>query len=213
MVYPICKRVVSPIYNLWLRKVEGLNNLPKANGFILAANHSSYYDTILLHVNLIPLLNKRIIALVNSYYWKNPITRIILNKGYCIPVYVKEGMKKSNKNSINKALSYLKYGEIILIFPEGSRSDDGKIKKGYSGVSLLALKSKCPVIPVGIKDSFKVLPKGKLFPRFQRCELYIGKPMTFPEYYKKKINNKILEQVTKKIMKNIANLIGQEYNY
>ena len=211
MVYPIGKRIIPPIYKLWLRKVEGLENVPKNIPFIIAANHASYYDAMLLHTILIPELDKKIHALANSGYWNNWFTRMTLNWGECIPVYVKKERDADlkNKQATEKALKYLRNGELVQIFPEGTRSFDGKLKKAYPGVAKLALKAKVPVLPVGITDSYKVFPKGRLFPRLIRCEVKIGKLMHFNE----KPNEKAFQSVTKKIMKQIAKLIGQEYNY
>ena len=100
-----------------------------------------------------------------------------------------------------------------MIFPEGKRSPDGKLQKAYNGSAKLALKAKVPVLPVGIIDSHEVLPKGKILPRLKRCEVKIGKLMYFYKYYNKKPNEKIYLQITRKIMKEIAKLIGQKYNY
>ena len=206
MVYPIGKKIISPIYKLWLRNAKGIENIPEAP-FIIAANHSSYYDAVLPHSIIIPILNKKIHALSNSTYWKNPITRWILNLSECIPVYVKKEKdhQKKNKLAFEKAVSYLKKNEIVMIFPEGKRSSDGKLQKAYGGVGRLALKSKVPVLPFGIIDSYKVFPKGKLFPRLKRTEVVIGKPMIF------KSGNP--NQITREIMKEIAKLINQKYKY
>lgn len=215
MVYPIGKRIVPPIYKLWLRKVDGLEKVPKDKSFIIAANHSSYYDALLLHSVIIPKINKKIHALANSYYWKPLFTRWFLDWGEGIPIYVdhEKYAKERNQKAFEKALSYLENGDIIEIFPEGKRSYDGKLQKAYTGVAKLALKSKVPVLPIGIIDSHKVLPRGKIFPRFVRCEVKIGKLMNFEKYYNKKLSNKIFEEITRSIMKEIAKLIGQKYNY
>ena len=214
MVYPIGKKIIPPIYKLWLRNAKGIENIPEAP-FIIAANHSSYYDTVLPHSIIIPILNKKIHALSNSTYWKNPITRWILNLSECIPVYVKKEKyhQKKNKLAFEKAVSYLKKNEIVMIFPEGKRSSDGKLQKAYGGVGRLVLKSKVPVLPFGIIDSHKVFPKGKILPRFARCEVKIGKLIYFNEYYGKRTSKKTLEEITRNIMKEIAKLIGQEYSY
>ncbi|MCH8003532.1 MAG: 1-acyl-sn-glycerol-3-phosphate acyltransferase [Nanoarchaeota archaeon] len=215
MVYPIEKWIIPPIYKLWLRKVEGLENVPKHKPFIMAMNHASYYDALLLPSLIIPKIDKKIHALVNSYYWNKFLTRIFLNYHESIPVYVEKGdkSKKNNKKSFEKAFNYLKKNEIIMIFPEGKRSSDGKLRKAYTGVARLALNSKIPVLPIGIIGSNKVLPKGKFFPGFKRCEVKIGKPIYFNKYYNKKINERVLENITRIIMKNIAKLIYQRYNY
>jgi len=215
MLYPLGRLYVKPIYSIWLRKVTGKENFPRNEPFIIALNHSSYYDTLLPYTIIIPLLNKQIHPLVNSLYWDNAIFKVIMNWGKCIPVYVENenNAEKKNKESFEKALNYLKKGHIIQIFPEGRRSYDGKLNKAYSGVAKLALKAKVPVVPIGIIGSNKVMPKGKVFPTFNRCEVKIGKPITFNEYYGKGNNIQALKKITTKIMKNIASLIGQEYNY
>jgi len=215
MVYLFVISIVSPIYKLWLRKVRGLENVPVGRSFIIAANHASYYDAILLHSIIIPKINKKIHALVDSSYWRNPIIRSVLNLGECIPVFVeKESRSKTkNKRSIEKAIMYIKKKDVIQIFPEGGRSFNGVLKKAYTGVAKLALKGKVPVLPVGIYGSYKVFPKGKSFPRFLRCEVNIGKLMYFEKYHYKKINKPILEKITKEIMEEIAKLIGQKYKY
>jgi 1-acyl-sn-glycerol-3-phosphate acyltransferase len=215
MVYPIGKRLTPLIYHLWVRKVTGLGNIPKDRPFIFAANHSSFYDALLLHTISTPIVNKYIHAFVNSSYWNNFVFRTIVEWGRGIPVYVKneKDSKKKNEAAFREALDYIKKGDIVMIFPEGGRSKDGKLKRAYHGIAKLALTSKVSVIPVGIIDSHKVLPKGKFFPRFRRCEVRIGKPMNFEEYYNKTPANKILEETTRKIMKEIAKLIGQKYKY
>lgn len=214
MVYPISKILLLPPYRLWLRKVQGMENIPEDKPFIIAANHSSYYDALLLHSILIPKLNKKIHALVHSGYWSNPINKYFLNLGECIPVHVgKKGSKHKNKKSIGQAIKYLKKKEIVQIFPEGTRSQDGKLKRAYNGIAVLALKAKVPVLPIGIIDSYKVLPRGKVFLRFKKCEVKIGKLMYFDDYYTKKSNQKTLDAITRSVMKQIAKLIGKKYNY
>lgn len=215
MVYPVGKRILPPVYKLWLRKVEGLEGVPKDRPFIIAANHSSYYDALLVPCLIIPKVNKKIHALVNSYYWKNFAAKLILDWGESIPVYVEKekGSGQKNKKAFEKALDYLKKGDLVMVFPEGKRSPDGKLQKAFTGIAKLALKSKIPVLPVGIIGAYKVLPKGKILLRFVRCDAKIGKLMYFDKYYHKKPNEKIFEEVTRSIMKEIAKLIGQKYNY
>ena len=214
MVHTLGKVSIQPIIKLWLRKVEGMENIPKYKPFIIASNHSSYIDGFLPPALIIPRVDKKIHALVNSYYWKSFIARYFLDMWEAIPVFVKNenDSKKKNKIAFEKSINYLNKNEIIMIFPEGTRND-GELKKAYAGVAKLALKAKVPVLPVGIIDSNKVFPKGKIFPRFTRCEVKIGKLMYFEKYYNKKINEKVSEEITRNIMNQIAKLIGKKYNY
>ena len=215
MVYPISKLIIPPIYKLWLRKTHGLDNVPKGKPFIIAGNHTSYYDTLLIPCIIVPKIKRKMHAWVNSSYWKNPITGYFLSIWECIPVYVKseKNSRQKNNEAVKMASYYLMKNESIMIFPEGHRSPDGKLQKAYTGVARLALAAKVPVLPCGIIGSNKVLPKGALFLRFARCEVRIGKPMYFEKYYNKKLNKKIFEEITRSIMKEIARLINQEYNY
>ena len=214
MAYPLSKWIVPAICSPWIRKTEGSEKI-KDKTFIIAANHSSYFDIFLPPILVVSKINKKIHALANSFYWNNFITKFILNMWEAIPVYVdkEKDSKQKNKLAFQKAVNYLKKNELVMIFPEGARSSDGKLNKAYHGVAKLALAAKVPVLPFGIIDAHKVLPKGKMFPRFKRCEVKIGKPMYFDKYYNKKINKKILEEITRQIMKKIAKLIGQKYNY
>ena len=214
VLYPFWRYIVTPIYTVWLSKVNGINNIPKPP-FIIAANHSSYYDTLLPHFLVIPITNRKVHAMVNASYWKIPLARQVLNHGECIPLYVKneQNTKEKNREAFGKALYYLKKSETILMFPEGTRSFDGKLKKAHTGIAKLALEAKVPILPFGIIGSNKVLPKGKIFPRFKRCEVRIGKSITLGKYYKRPLNKKTLESATRDIMKEIAKLIGQEYNH
>ena len=215
MVYPIAKRIITPIYKLWLRKVTGLENIPTDKPFIIAANHSSYYETLLIPSIIVSKTNKRMHAFVHSFYWKNFVARLFLDLWQCIPVYVEKekDSKAKNKIALEKALDYLKKGHIMMIFPEGGRSSYGKLQKAYTGTARLAISTKVPVLPVGVIDSHKVVPKDKLLPRFARCEVKLGKLMHFDKYYNKKPTDKILKEVTRNIMKEIAKLINQKYNY
>ena len=206
---------MPPIFRLWLRKVNGLENIPRDGPFIMAANHTSYYETLLLPCIIIKVLNKKMHAWVNERYWNSPVAKFFLDLWKCIPVYLgkEKNLKEKNNAAFQSALVYLKNGEIMMIFPEGRRSTDGKLQKSYPGAAKLALLSKVPVLPIGVIGSGKVLPKGKIFPRFARCEVSIGKPMYFKKYYNKKINDRVLESATRDIMKQIGKMIGQKYNY
>jgi len=89
----------------------------------------------------------------------------------------------------------------------------GKLQRAKTGIARLAIISKAHVVPIGLIETFEILPKGKYIPKFKRAVMSIGKPMCFPEYYNKKINKKILREVTTRIMKEIAKLSKQKYNF
>jgi len=213
MAYPVAKIMVPAVYRPWIRKVEGSENIPRHGAFIIAANHSSYFDVFLLPAIIVPKINRRMHAWVNAYYWKNPVTKFFLDLWGGIPMHVskEKDAKEKNKASFRLTLEYLKSNEPVMVFPEGTRND-GKLKKAYTGIARLALAAKAPVLPCGIIGANKVMPKDKMLPRLARCEVKIGKLMHFGKYYNKQ-SEKTYEQVTRSIMKEIAKLISQKYSH
>ena len=212
MIHPILRLIIFPIERLWLRKVYGLENAPKDKPFILVSNHASYYDALLLPSILIPFLNRRFHPLVNSLYWNFSLTRFFVNCGRCITVYIDRKSKKNNSKAMQIAKGFIRKKEIIQIYPEGTRSHDGKLGKAYHGAARLALEARIPVLPAGLVGTSDILPRGKILPRLKRCEVKIGKLMHFDKYYGKS-DKKTLETVTREIMIQIGKLIGQKYRY
>ena len=213
-VYPLGRILMAWWYRLWTRKIEGTENLPNPP-FIIASNHESYYETMVYHCTIAPKLNTKIHALVNGNYWRYLIPRLALNSTEQIPIDVSksEDSKKNNENALRKAAEYLKKGDIVMVFPEGHRSKDGNLLKAKTGIARLALMSKVPVVPIGVIGAREVLPRGAIFPRFKRCEFRIGKQITFEKYFKKKITEKELREITKSIMQKIAKLTNKKYTY
>lgn len=215
MVYPIAKLTLAQFILLWIKKINGTNNIPKDGKFIVAPNHASFFDDMIMPSIIAISMDKKLHNYVNSNYFKNYFLRKFLYWSGSIPVDVKKtkNSKKVNTKAFNLALSYLKKKEPVGIFPEGHRSLDGKLQKAKIGVAKLALTAKTPVLPVGIINSYKILSKGNRFPKFRRIVIVnIGKPMCFDKYYGE-INKKNLRLVTNIIMKEIARLSNQEYNF
>src|SRR3989338_3835902 len=205
---PIGKYLVPPIIKLWIKNVSGLENIPREGAFILAPNHCSYMEHFMISSILVPYLNKKLHFIAKKEHfesitqstwhslWKRYITYIPIDR-------------EKGERAIKAAVSYLKRGAIIVIYPEGTRSLTGKIQKGKTGVARLALWAGVPVVPVGIKGTFEILPKGKNIPRLKKAALNFGKPMYFDSYYNKPISKKILKEITTKIMEEMAALSGQ----
>jgi len=215
MVYPLSQLTIGILIRLFIKKVYGKQNVIKVKPFIIACNHSSYLDDFVLPTVIYSIINKKTHFYVNSSYFRNIFSKMVLDWYESIPVEAtkSENSKQVNQHAFEISVKYLEKNEVIIIFPEGTRSIDGKIQKGKTGVARLALTTKVPVLPIGIIGSNKILPKGKFLPRLKRCEINIGDPLYFKENYNKKIDKKSLEKVTRIVMKNIAVLIGQKYNY
>jgi 1-acyl-sn-glycerol-3-phosphate acyltransferase len=209
----------SPLMRLFLGNIYGSENLPTNKPFIAAANHASYIDDILIPYVLFKTTRRKFSVFVNSRFYKNKLIKSYLDHYSLIPVDVSKDVnssdkrKKTNSIAMGRALNYLKGGKNFIIFPEGGRSHDGMIKKAKFGVATITLKSKVPVVPIGIRGSYDILPKGSKLPRLKKANVYIGKPMNFNKYSGERKDKKTLEKVTRKIMKEVAELAGQKYNY
>lgn len=209
MVYLLTKLTIIPLIKLYVSKVNGLENLPKNNAFIAAANHASYMDHLIIASFLITHLDKKIHFLAKKEHFDNIFKKAWHTYAGAIPL----DREKGGKKALIWAVNALKKGKIIAIHPEGTRSLTGQLQHAKTGVARLALMTKVPVIPIGLIGTFEMLPKGKYMPRFRRAMMSIGKPMYFPEYHNKKINKRILRDVTTRIMKEIARLCNQKYTY
>jgi 1-acyl-sn-glycerol-3-phosphate acyltransferase len=209
MVYLLTKLTIIPAIKLYVGKVNGLENIPRHGPFIAAANHVSYMDHLIIGAYLIPHLDKKIHFLAKKEHFDNILKKAWHIHAGAIPV----DREKKGKKALRWAVKALKEGKVIAIHPEGTRSLTGRLQKAKTGVARLALLAKVPVVPIGLIGTFEMLPKGKYFPRFTRATVNIGRPMHFSEYYNKKINKRMLRHVTTGIMKEIAKLSGQQYNY
>ena len=211
-ITPIVKNFMFVVNHLWVDKVTGLENLPRDKAFIIAPNHSSYIEHVIIGCIVIPYRLKRLYFLAkkehfesisqNSWHhlWDNYVTYIPIDRN-------------QGKKALEKTLACLKKGVAIVIYPEGTRTLTGKIQKGKTGVARLALGAKVPVVPLGIIGTFKILPKGKRIPTLKKARLHFGNPMYFDKYYNKKITKKLLRKVTNEIMRKIAKLSNQKYNF
>lgn len=208
MVYLIIKLTVIPIVKLYVKEVNGLENFPKG-AFIASANHISYMDHMIIGAYIISKLNRKVHFLAKKEHFSNFFKAAWHDYMGVVPI----DRQKGGKKALRWAIKALKEGKIIAIHPEGTRSLNGRLQKAKTGVARLALSAKVPVVPIGLIGTFEMLPKGKYFPRFKRAIVNIGRPMYFPEYYNKKINKRILRYVTTRIMKEIAKLCNQKYNY
>lgn len=209
MVYPELRITLVPLTKLWIKKVNGLENVPKKDGFIVAANHSSYMDHMMIGSTILSYLDKKMHWLAKKEHFETFFQRLWHVYVGGIPLDRQSG----GKEALRFAVRALKEKKIIVIYPEGTRTLTGKIQEARTGVARLALLSKSPVLPIGLIGTFYILPKGKYVPRFKRATMNIGKPMYFTEYYNKKINKKMLRDVTNRVMKEIARLSNQKYEF
>ncbi|AIS52439.1 1-acyl-sn-glycerol-3-phosphate acyltransferase [Thermoanaerobacter kivui] len=192
MFYYIAKYIVRFIIKIIFRiEVKGLENIPKKGPVIICPNHISLLDPPVIGA----LLNRRIYFMAKEELFRNPFLKLLLGKGLgAFPV--KRGT--ADLSAIKTALNYLKKGQAVGIFPEGTRSKTGKLQKAESGVSLLAVKGHAVVVPVGIKGKYRL---------FSKITISIGKPISFEKYAGSKLSSQELSLIGEEIMKEIAKLL------
>lgn len=209
---PLVRNIVMPIVSIWIGRVSGLDNLPRNGAFIIAPNHCSYVEHFLLGYLVVPRLGKRLHILAKKEHFESPVQKAwhrIWIKYICyIPIDRSRGQE-----ALKIAEKYLKNDAVLLLYPEGTRSLTGKIQEGKTGAVRLALWSKVPIVPVGIKGTFEILPKGKNIPRLKKADINFGRPICLDKYYNQKITKKLLRTLTTRLMKDIAALSGQKYDF
>ncbi|GAA2817534.1 lysophospholipid acyltransferase family protein [Crossiella cryophila] len=211
MLYRLLKRLLGRLVRLvWRPTVLGLENLPKDGPFILAANHLSFADSLML-----PLVVPRQVAfLAKAEYFtgkglKGALMRWVFTALGQIPV--ERGKGRAAGQALDTALEVLQAGGAFGIYPEGTRSRDGQLHRGHVGVARLALTSGAPVIPVGLIGTDRLQPLGKKIPRIRPVTIHFGTPLDFTRYDGMNESLPILRSVTDEIMYQIMELSGQEY--
>ncbi len=200
MLYNFPKLPFALLFKLLYRlKVEGLENLPREGALILVANHSSYFDPLVLGV----AITRRINWMVMKAYYDLWLLRWFFKLSYAFRVDV----DRPDISAIKHAFRVLKAGGIVGIFPEGSRSFDGRLKEGKTGAALLSLKSGTPILPVAIKGAFEAYPPKAIWPRVHPITIRIGRLLTFEGIDRRSIDEEGLSMATEKIMSAIRGLM------
>lgn len=210
--YSIAKKfAVAPTVNTAFRPwVKGLDNIPTHGPAILASNHLSFSDSIFIPV----VVPRQVRFLAKSDYWKGRGLRGTVNRWFFdlsgqIPMDRSGG--RASSASLNAGLQALQDGHLLGIYPEGTRSPDGRLHRGKLGVAKLALEARVPVVPMALIGTDKVQPVGKTIPRVRRVGLIIGEPLTFDSYFDNAKDRFAQRAATDAIMSQIMRLSGQEY--
>ena len=212
MAYFILKNLIlGPLLRLVFRPwVRGMENIPSSGAAILASNHLSFSDSIFL-----PLQSRRpVVFLAKSEYFtgkgvKGALVRWFFKATGQLSIDRSGG--KASEASLNTGLSVVSQGMVLGIYPEGTRSPDGKLYRGRTGIARMALESKVSVIPVAMIDTEKVQPIGKRFPRIRRVGIVVGAPLDFSRFDGMEGDRIVLRAITDEIMYELAKLSGQEY--
>ncbi len=212
MIYWILKHfVVGPPVRLLFRPwIEGKENVPDEGAAILASNHLSFSDSVFLPL----VVDRRITFPAKMEYFtgtgvKGWATRTFMNVTGQIPIDRSGG--KASLAALEQGLEVLRRGELFGIYPEGTRSPDGRLYRGKTGMARLAVAADVPIIPCAMIDTDKAQPTGQVIPNIVRVGVRIGRPIHHPEYAGQTENHQALREITDEVMRELQRLSGQEY--
>lgn len=212
MFYWLMKNlVVGPIIMTAFRPwVRGIENVPKDGPVILASNHLSFVDSVFLPL----VLDRRVVFLAKSDYFTGKGLRGWLTKLFFVgtgQLPIDRSGGKASEASLNTGLRVLADGLALGIYPEGTRSPDGIMYRGRTGVARMILESGAPVVPVAMIDTEKVMPIGTKLPKVMRPGVVFGEPLDFTRFTGLESDRFVLRSVTDEIMYELGRLSGQEY--
>jgi len=203
--------LVGPLLKMIFRPVaEGTQHVPEQGPAILASNHLSYSDWLFMPLTI----PRRVTFVAKAEYFTSPGLKGWLQKTFFsgagqVPIDRSGG--RASEGAITTGLKILANGDLFGIYPEGTRSHDGRLYRGKTGIARMALEAKVPVIPVAVIGTDVVAPPGKSFGRYVRPRVRFGKPLDFSRYEGMESDRFVLRSITDEIMYEIMLLGGQEY--
>jgi 1-acyl-sn-glycerol-3-phosphate acyltransferase len=206
VTYWVLKAILTPLLRVLFKvKPDGADNVPADGPAILASNHLSFSDSVFLPL----VLKRRITFVAKAEYFENKKTAWIFRALGQIPIKREGG--SASQRALDSAMEVLGRG-LFGIYPEGTRSPDGRLYKGHTGVARLALQSGAPVIAVAMVGTREAQPIGQVKPNFfSPIEVRFSRPMRFDKYADRADDPRVLRQITDEIMFELRTLSGQEY--
>ncbi|MGX1702313.1 lysophospholipid acyltransferase family protein [Microbacterium sp. NPDC055357] len=207
MKYVAIGPIVKAIFRPW---IVGRRNVPSQGAAILASNHLSFVDSVFLPL----MIDRPVSFLAKSDYFtgkglKGWATRMFFKATGQLPIDRSGG--KASEASLNTGLQVLGRGDLLGIYPEGTRSPDGKLYRGRTGIARMALEAHVPVVPVVMVDTDTMMPIGTRVPRVARVGIVIGEPLDFSRFAGMESDRYILRSITDEIMVALQRLGEQEY--
>jgi 1-acyl-sn-glycerol-3-phosphate acyltransferase len=209
--YWVVKAILTPLLRVLYRPwTEGLENVPEFGPAIIASNHLSFLDSIFMPL----LVPRRVTFLAKSDYFTEPgvkgrLKRMFFTGVGQVPIDRSGG--RASEAALSTGIGILKEGRVLGIYPEGTRSPDGRLYRGKVGVARMALEAGVPVIPVAMIGTFEVQPQGKVIPRIKRIGMRFGPPLDFSRYAGLEDDRFVLRSMTDEIMYELMSLSNQEY--
>ncbi|MDR1034231.1 MAG: 1-acyl-sn-glycerol-3-phosphate acyltransferase [Bifidobacteriaceae bacterium] len=210
-MYWFLKILLTPVAFFYFRPfAEGVGNIPRKGACIAASNHVAAIDSLIF-----PLLAPRKIYFMgkDAYFTapgvKGRIAAWFFRSVGVFPVDRAGG--SASDSALQTSLKILREGHVFGLYPEGTRSQDGRLYKAHTGVARIALQAKVPIIPVAMIDTNKAQKIGQTMPKPISCGAKIGKPIKLDAYYGKEVTHEMLREISDNVMREIQKLSEQEY--
>jgi 1-acyl-sn-glycerol-3-phosphate acyltransferase len=206
-LYPVARPILVPLFRFaWRIRCEGLENLPSQGPVVVCPNHVSVLDSFILP----SVLPRRITYIGKAEYLESWKTRTLFPALGMIPIDRSGG--EASKRALDEAAAVLERGELFGIYPEGTRSRDGKLHKGHTGPARLALRTGAPLVPVGLVGTDRIQPPDAKLPKvFEPCLVRIGRPIEVGRSDDRVADRLFLRQITDELVYQIRELTGQDY--
>ncbi len=202
-LYALGAIVVKSSLRVFCRwRVEGKENVPREGAAIVACNHVSYLDPLTVGAAIAP---RRMYYMAKDELFRVPLLSALLTRVGAFPVQ----RGTADRRALRTTLQLLKAGELVLMFPEGTRSKDGALQPPELGIAHLIAHARVPVVPVAVTGTHKVLPRDAFIPRPARVHVRIGKPFTFDNLAPRP-EREALQDVADHIMLEIKRLLAAE---
>lgn len=209
MLYETVHATVAPLAKaIWRPTVEGLENVPPTGPVLIASNHLSFIDSVVIPI----VAPRKVVFLAKEEYFTGTGVKGALTKAWFTGVGmvpVNRGDTKAAIDSLEIALAVLRKGEAFGIYPEGTRSRDGLLYRGRTGVAHLALTAGVPVVPVGLQGTENLQPVGSNIPKLARVTVRFGRPIDFTGRFESVPSGRARREATDEIMTAIQSLSGQ----
>jgi 1-acyl-sn-glycerol-3-phosphate acyltransferase len=206
-LYPVAKALITPVFRAsWKWDVQGLDNVPATGGAILCPNHTSVLDSFFVPA----VLPRKITYVGKAEYMDDWKTKHLFPALGMIPIDREGG--NAAERALATAQRILEKGELFGIYPEGTRSRDGRLYRGHTGPARLALRAGVPIIPIGISGAREVMPPEAKFPKLRLpVTVRFGTPIDVSRYAGRATDHLVLRQIIDEVMYDIRLLSGQDY--
>ncbi|MCL5773900.1 MAG: 1-acyl-sn-glycerol-3-phosphate acyltransferase [Firmicutes bacterium] len=183
----------------WRLEVEGAENLPQEGGVLIASNHSSYLDPPVMGASF----ERQVHFMAKKELFKVPVLGFCISRMGNFPV----ARGTADRSAIRKAIEYLSSGEVVGIFPQGTRSKSGTMKDAEIGAAMLAAKAGVPILPMGIRGNIGVFQMKGIIPKFSKIKVKIGKPIEVS--LQPRADREQLKTILDKVMEEIRKLVEE----